>query len=328
MPGVRGVALGTSVPWRDAGRFQPYQFTVEGHTPTNSDDIPYARMRVVAPNFFAVLGVPLVAGRDFSDDDRRTADDSRERVAIVSQSVAQRMFPNGDALNRTFRWSDPVLNMSQQQPTRRIVGIVADLDDEHVVPSPAMTVYTPAFEFGGFAQRLFVHTAGDPDTLVPAVIKIVREMSPDQPVEGAATLEDVRADVLAPERLNAFVVAGFAGIALLIAVVGVAGVLAFSVSARIREFGVRLALGSTPRNLMGRVLRDGVTIVAIGIAAGVAGGYAFQKLAASYIGTLTAPGLQPLAGAAVVLIAAAVMASMMPAVRAARVDVLQALRNE
>jgi hypothetical protein len=325
---MHGVALGTTVPWRDVGRFQPYQFTVGGFTPATGEDNPYARMRVVAPNFFAVLGVPIVAGRDFSEDDRRTADDPRERVAIVSQSVAQRMFPNGDALNRTFRWSDPVLNMSQLQPTRRIVGVVADVDDEHVVPAPAMTVYTPAFEFGGFSQRLFVHTAGDPEALVPAVTKIVRDMSPEQPVERAMTLEDVRAEVLAPERLNAFVVSGFAGIALLIAVVGVAGVLAFSVAARIREFGVRLAMGSTPRHLMGRVLCDGATIVAIGIAAGVAGGFAFQRFAASYFGALALPGLQPLAGAAVVLVFAAVMASLMPAVRAARVDVLQALRNE
>ena len=108
----------------------------------------------------------------------------------------------------------------------------------------------------GVAGRLFVHAAGDPYALVPPVTRIIREMSADQPVERAATLEDVRAEVLAPERLNAFVFSGFAGIALLIAVVGVAGVLAFSVSARTREFGVRLAVGSTPRHLLARVLLE------------------------------------------------------------------------
>ncbi len=115
-------------------------------------------------------------------------------------------------------------------------------------------------------------------------------MSANQPVERAATLEDVRAEVLAPERLNAFVVSGFAGIALLIAVVGVAGVLAFSVSARTREFGVRLAIGSTPRHLLLKVLSEGAVIVAIGIVAGAAGGYAFATVAASYFENLRLPG--------------------------------------
>ena len=125
-------------------------------------------------------------------------------------------------------------------------------------------------------------------------------------MERAATLEDVRAEVLAPERLNAFVFSGFAGVALLIAVVGVAGVLAFSVSARTREFGVRLAIGSTPRHLLMRVLSEGALIVAIGIVAGAAGGYAFARVAASYLENVRLPGALPMLGAAAVLVGAAV----------------------
>jgi putative ABC transport system permease protein len=153
-------------------------------------------------------------------------------------------------------------------------------------------------------------------------------MSANQPAERAATLEDVRAEVLAPERINAVVVSGFAGIALLIAVVGVAGVLAFSVSARTREFGVRLAVGSTPRHLLVGVLSEGARIVAIGIVAGAAGGYAVSRVVASYLEQVRLPGLLPILGAAAVLVAAAVLASLMPAARASRVDVLQALRSE
>jgi ABC-type antimicrobial peptide transport system permease subunit len=177
-------------------------------------------------------------------------------------------------------------------------------------------------------QRLFVHASGDPSAVITAVRETIHEMSPEQPVERAATLEEVRAEVLAPERLNAFVLSGFAGVALLIAVVGVAGVLAFSVSARMREFGVRLAIGSTPRHLMGRVLRDGASIVVIGIAAGLVGAYAFSQVAAGYLEAVSLPGLGQLAGAAAILVAAAIIASLMPALRAARVDVLQALRSE
>ena len=118
-------------------------------------------------------------------------------------------------------------------------------------------------------------------------------MSADQPVERAATLEDVRAEVLAPERLNAFVLSGFAGVALLIAVVGVAGVLAFSVSARTREFGVRLAVGSSPRHLLVGVVLEGIVIVALGVLAGAIGGYAFASVAASYFGNARLPGALP-----------------------------------
>jgi ABC-type antimicrobial peptide transport system permease subunit len=138
----------------------------------------------------------------------------------------------------------------------------------------------------------------------------------------------VRAEVLSPERLNAFVFSGFAGIALLIAVVGVAGVLAFSVSARTREFGVRLAVGSAPRQLLAGVLSEGVLIAAIGITAGAAGGYALARVAAGLFGRVQLPGALPVMGAAAVLIAAAIVASLMPAARAARVDVMQALRSE
>ena len=128
--------------------------------------------------------------------------------------------------------------------------------------------------------------------------------------------------------MNAFVFSALGGIALLIAVVGVAGVLAFSVSARTREFGVRLAVGSTPRDLRAGVLWDGVRIAAIGIAAGAAGGYALVRVAEGFFGTVQLPGALPVIGAAAVLIGAAVVASLMPAARASRVDVLQALRSE
>ena len=173
-----------------------------------------------------------------------------------------------------------------------------------------------------------MHASGDPYALVPPVTRIIREMSANQPVERAATLEDVRAEVLAPERLNAFVVSGFAGIALLIAVVGVAGVLAFSVSARTREFGVRLAIGSTPRHLLLGVLSEGAVIVAIGIAAGAAGGYAFAGVAASYFENLRLPGALAARRRRRRARRRRRVASLMPAARASRVDVLQALRSE
>src|SRR6202047_3087783 len=144
-----------------------------------------------------------------------------------------------------------------------IIGVAADMDDENVVPGPTLTVYHPfEQEIGG--GRLFVHTHSDPYALVPAITRIIRDMSVDQPVERAATLEDVRAEVLTPDRLNALVFGGFAAVALAIAVIGVAGVLAFSVSARMREFGVRLAIGLEPRHLLTGVIGEGAVMAAAG----------------------------------------------------------------
>ena len=324
LPGVEGAAVGSFVPWRDAGSMGPgFLFSVEGYTPADGEENPRGRMRMVAPRFFDVLGVPLLAGRDFTDDDRR----GTEPVVIVSQSVAQRLFANGEAVNRHLTWTDPVFSIYGKPVPSRIVGIVADVDDESVVPEPAMTIYRPVWQMG-VAGRLFVRTAGDPYALVPAVTRIVREIATDQPVENAATLEDVRAEVLSPERVNAFVFSGFAGIALLIAVVGIAGVLAFSVSARTREFGVRLAVGSAPRHLLTMVVSEGAAIAAIGIVAGAAGGFALASVAAEFVADVQLPGALTVAGAAVVLVAAAIVASLMPAARASRVDVLQALRSE
>jgi putative ABC transport system permease protein len=325
LPGVERVAIGTTVPWRDAGNFGPgFQFSVEGYVREDGEEDPRGRFRSVSPGFFASLGVPIIAGRDFNEGDRRDS----EKVVIVSQSVAQRMFPNQDAVNRNLMWTDPVMQFIDVSPQpRRIVGVAADVDDENIVPGPAMSVYHPfGQEFGG--GRLFVHARTDPYALVGPITRIIRQMSAEQPVERAATLEDVRAEVLAPDRLNALVFGGFAIVALTIAVVGVAGVLAFSVSARTREFGIRLAIGSAPRDLLTRVLSEGALIAGVGIVVGGVAGIALVRLTASFIQQVKIPGLLPIGGAAVILVAAAVLASLMPAARASRVDVVQALRSE
>jgi predicted permease len=325
LPGVERVAIGTAVPWRDAGIFGPgFQFSVEGYAKVDGEEDPRARFRTVSPGFFAALGVPIIAGRDFDDSDRRDS----EPVVIVSQSVAQRMFDSADAVNRRFLWTDPVMEFIEVSTgPRRIVGIAADVDDENVVPGPAMTIYHPVEqEIGG--GRLFVHARTDPYALVPPITQIIRELAPDQPVERAATLEDVRAEVLAPERLNALVFGGFAAVALAIAVVGVAGVLAFSVSARTREFGIRLAIGSSPRSLLKGVMGEGAVIAGAGIAAGIAGGLLLAGVGSGYIPNFRVPGAAPILGAALILVAAALGASLVPAARAAKVDVIRALRSE
>jgi predicted permease len=326
LPSVDRVAFGTQVPWRDAGRFGPgFSFTADGHVKAPGEEDPRGQFRSISPGFFAALGVPVIAGRDFNDLDRRGS----EKVAIVSQSLAQRMFPNQDAVNRHVMWTDPVMKFIPiSAEPRRIVGVVADVDDENVAPGPAFTVYQPFGQEMIWVGRLFVHAHGDPYSLVTPVEHIIRGLSSDQPVEHPATLEDIRAEVLTPDRLNTIVFGGFAAVALAIAIVGVAGVLAFSVSGRTREFGIRLAVGGEPRQLVMSVMGQGAAIAFAGVVAGAGVGYLLAQLAGSYFQVLRMPGAVPLACSAGVLVAAALLASMMPAARAARVDVIQALRSE
>jgi hypothetical protein len=282
---------------------------------------------------FAALGVPIIAGRDFNALDDQN---NQEPVVIVSETLAKRMFPNQDAVNRHVYWTDPVLQFfpgtdlekSHLIAPHRIIGVTADIDDGHVVPEPTLSVYSPIDEGPMFGGRLFIHTGRNPYALVTPVTRVIRDMSADQPVEHAATLEDIRAEVLTPDRLNSLVFGVFAAVALAIAVVGVAGVLAFSVSARTREFGIRLALGSEPQRLLKGVIAEGAVMAAAGVLAGAAFGLVLARLAARYFLDVKMPGALPVAVSAFVLMTVALIASVLPAARAARVDVMQALRSE
>jgi len=326
LPGVHRVAVGSAVPWRDGGPLErsTFSFQAEGERRDAAGDDPRAKVRSVSPGYFGALGLTLRAGREFTADDGHDA----ERVVIVSESVAARLFPGRPAVNRRLMWTDPVMKfVGISTAPSRIVGVVPDVDDEHIAPGPAFTVYHP-FEQQVIGGRIFVHTRADPYALVPEITRIVRRLSEDQPIEHAATLTDVRAEVLAPERLNTVVFGGFAVVALAIAVIGVAGVLAFSVSARTREFAIQIAIGSHQGRILAGVVRTGATMAIAGIAAGLGGGYVVARIAVRYVEPMQMPGALPVAGAAAILLLAAVAASVVPAARAARVDVMHALRAE
>jgi len=331
LPGVSTTAFSTIAPWRDADSIGVgLQFSADGHV--HGKDDPRALWRTISPGYFAALGVPILDGRDFNDLD----DQNREPVAIVSETLARRMFPAGDAVGQHVYWTDPVLEFlpgtdaekARFKGPHRIIGVVADVDDLHVVPQPVTTIYGTFADSQMFGGHLFIHTNANPYALVAPVTKIIRQLSADEPVEHPATLADMRAKVLAPDRLSSLVFGVFAAVAMLIAVVGVAGVLAFSVSARTREFGIRLALGSQPENILRTVIAEGAAMAGAGLLAGAAFGFAAARLAGSYFSDVKMPGALPVVMSAFVLLGAAVVASMLPAARAARVDIIQALRSE
>jgi len=325
LPGVQGAATAMWAPWLDR-RYLSFtlQFAVEGRKVESGVDLR-ARFRFVSPGYFATLGIPLLEGRDFTEADSKDS----ELVTVVSKSVAQQLFPGQDALNRHIMWTDPLVKVAGISPkSRRIVGVLADVDDANILPQHNLTIYQPFTQGPLFGACLLVRSGKDPIALIPSITKTIRAAAATQPVEHASTLEDVRTEVLANNRVNAIVFGGFALLALAISVIGIGGVLAFSVSWRTREFAIRLAVGAQPLRILTNVLIDGAATAAVGIAAGGLVGWGLSRLAGNYVSELQLPGLIPLLGSAAVVVTSAVLASLVPAARAARVDTMQALRAE
>ena len=324
LPGVEHVSSGFVVPWRDEqGLNISFTFAADGARRADGQDYR-ARFRSVSPGFFDTFGVPLLAGRDFNDGDK----DGSERVVIISQSLANLLYPGQNAVNRKMRWTDGVMKfIGVSYEPRRIIAVVPDFDDENIIPQPAMTVYQPVDQ-EWISGRLFVRAHQDPYVLVPAITRAIHGMSSDQPVEKASTLGDVRAEVLTPDKLNAIVFGGFAAVALLISVVGVAGVLAFSVSSRTREFGIKMALGAQRHNILANVLVEGLVMAVIGVSAGAVLGFGLAVAAGKYITEIHQPGALAFVASAFTILVAAVIASAVPAARAANVNAVEALRAE
>ncbi len=303
LPGVNGAATAMWPPWLER-RFLSFtfQFAVEGRKSDSGRDDLRARFRFVSPGYFATLGIPLIEGRDFTDADTKQS----ELVAVVSKSVAQHLFPGQDALNRHIKWTDSLIKFADISPKPfRIVGVLADVDDADIIPQRNLTIYQPFVQGPLFGACLLVRVSKNPTALVPAITKTIRAAAATQPVEHASTLEDVRTEVLADNRVNAIVFGGFAILALAISVVGVAGVLAFSVSWRTREFAIRLAVGAQPRWILSGVLIEGATTAATGIVVGGLVGWGLSRLAGNYVSELQLPGPIPLLGSAAVVVASA-----------------------
>ncbi len=324
LPGVEHVSSGFVAPWRDdQGLNIAFTFAAQGARRNDGQDFR-AKFRSVSPGFFDTFGVPIVNGRDFNDGDK----EGSERVVIISQSLANLLYPGQNPLNRKLWWTDGVMKfIGISTEPRRIIAVVPDFDDENIIPTPAMTVYQP-IQQEGWNGRLFVRAHQDVYSLVPAISRTIHEMSADQPVEKASTLGDVRAEVLTPDKLNAIVFGGFAAVALLISVVGVAGVLAFSVSSRTREFGIRMALGAQRRKILANVLVEGLVMALIGVGVGVVLGFGLAEVAAKYVMEIRQPGALAFIASAFTILAAAVIAAAVPAARAANVNAVEALRAE
>ncbi len=317
-PGVVDATYATRAPFEPTNLFSP-TFRVEGGDESGTVS-PMGTQNSVSPTYFATVGVGIVQGRAFHASDRADSD----TVAIINQTMARDLFGNEDPINR--RIAQQEFN-GEWGSWLRVVGVAADTREYGLAQSGTHTVYRPAAQsFAG--ATIIVRTQGAVGPLARHVTEAVQSIDPDRPVDDIKMLEDLRAEDIAPQRLNATLFSAFAVLALLIAAVGVLGVLAFTVSQRTQEFGVRMALGAEQTQVLGMVLKEGVLMAA---AALLVGGLGAAFLSRFIVGLLFQ--VEPLDPATyltvgVVLAGVALFASYLPARRATRVDPMEALRSE
>jgi putative ABC transport system permease protein len=282
--------------------------------------IPLVVTRVITTDYFTTIGTRLIAGRTFQNTDIQTA----PPVVILSQTMARQYFKNNDPVGRHLSWKN--LNGTWSKPAE-VVGVVEDTRSDGITKDPMPTMYQPDTQTNA-VSTLLVRTAGPTDALAPRIVETIRALDPNRPVDHVATLEEIRDETIAPQRLNATLIGLFAMLALAIAMVGVAGVLAFSVSQRTNELGVRMALGAEPQAILRMILGEGAVMALIGL---VVGGLIAVPLSRMLNGLLF--GVQPadpttIITAAALLMTVALIAAWIPARRAMTVDPMTALRRD
>jgi putative ABC transport system permease protein len=288
---------------------------VEGQDPAGT--LPVAQGMGASEDYFAALGVPLRQGRFFTAADRGEASDA----AIVNDRFVERYLPDREPLGRR-------ISFNRGQTWRTIVGVVGSVRQAELEREPGPAYYVPFRQFPSFSSTLFVRTQTDPLRLADRIRAITGELSTDTAVGPIRTLEQIRGDALAPPRLTTTLLGAFAALALVIAVTGLAGVLAYAVSQRTREIGVRVALGAAPANILSMVLRQGLTSIALGLAVGVAGALGLARLVSRLLFGVAPTDPLCFVGSVLVLGAAGIIACLVPARQAVGIEPMRALRTE
>jgi predicted permease len=328
LPGVRSAALGSMIPLKETPHgvlagLSALEFEIEGQPTAPGAPPPRADFRIVSGGYFHTLGMTLVQGRTFQSTD--TPD--RAKVVVVNQALADHYFPDREVVGQRIGWRGDTLHlMGVSEEYRTIVGVVSDVKDYGVAEDVPYVAFNPVTEVP-LASSLFVRTA-QPDMVVQSILDLIRELDPQQPVVDVATLAQIRSESISPQRLNAALMGAFAFLALTVAAVGVAGVLAFGVSQRTHEFGVRAALGADRSLLMQVVLKEGALLALFGVAIGLAASFFFAGLISGLLHDVAPTDVGTLGLVALLLTLVALLASAVPAWRASEIDPVQALREE
>jgi predicted permease len=324
LPGVTAVGVGLNVPLRSKQVL--LEVKAEGRPVEPGVPTPMAEYRIATPEYFQAAGIPVLAGRGFEATDQGDAG----RVVILNQVLADRLFPNLDPIGRRVAWTGDVLRfIGVSDAWRTVVGVVGNTRDAGPDEPVPPAVYQPFAQNdmswfpGGFILR-----GPAAPSLGAQATRAIRELAPDQPITRVATLEQVREESLAPQRLNAFLVGALGALALVIAAVGIAGMLAFFVSQRTNEIGIRMSLGAAPGRVMGMVMGDGAWLLAIGVGLGLVASLLVAQLLQGLL--FGVPPRDPATYVVVSLTMAAVglVACAIPAFRAAKVDPMVAMRAE
>ena len=326
LPGVRSAAVGSMMPLKEApsgvwAAMAALEFEIEGQPTEPGAPPPRAGLRAVSPDYFRTLGMTLIRGRSFNAADEPDA----AKVVVVNQALADHYFPDREAVGQRIGWRSEMAQYIGED-YRMIVGVVSDAKDYGVAADVPHVVFNPVTQFT-IVSSLFVRTP-QPEMVVRSILSEIRELNPEQLIEDVATLAEIRTESISAQRLNATLVGVFAFLALSVAAVGVAGVLAFGVSQRTHEFGVRAALGADPSLLMRVVLKEGAQLALFGLAIGLAASLFLGQLISELLHDVAPTDLGTLGLVAFLLTLVALLASAVPAWRASEIDPVQALREE
>ena len=322
VPGVEDVAMGSAVPLRYSG-FE-LEVKTEGKDPVSGEVTPRAEYRTVTPEYFQVAGIPLLAGRAFESTDRR----GTEHVVVLNETLAKRLFPNEDPIGKRVAWTGDVLRfIPVSGDWRTVVGVVGDTRDQGPDEAAGPVLFQP-FAQEIFTGALLIRTQADPAMVAPEAGRVIRELDPEQPLANVLTLEQIRDNNVAPTRLNVFLIGTLGALALLIAVVGIGGVLAFSVSQRTSEIGIRMSLGADAGRVRRMVIAEGGSLLGVGLLIGVAVSLLASRAVSGLLFGVSPYDPVTIVGVAAVMIAVGTFAAWLPAERAARVQPGEAMRAD
>ena len=321
LPGVEVVGVGSNVPLRTTNIL--LEIKAQGRTFDNGPT-PSAEYRTADPGYFRASGIRLLQGREFNAADVKTG----LKVVIINKSLADRLFPGVDPINRQVAWTGDVLQFIgiPENEWRTVVGVVGDTKDGGLDAKPLPVTFLPLTQGAFPSAGLVIRSSVDPNGLSNAARAIVRSIAPDQPIKSVLSLEAVRDESIGPRRLNALLLGGFGLLALVIASIGIAAVLAFNVSTRTNEIGIRMALGAAPSRVTLMVLREGGLLVGLGLALGVAGSLALSRTIEGLLFGVASRDPVTLLAVAVMMTAIGLVACWLPAARASRIAPSEALR--
>jgi putative ABC transport system permease protein len=318
LPGVRAAGLSQMVPFGKGGDGNP--FTVEGPEPAPDETLPEAWWRSVTPGYFEAMGIPILNGRSFKDSDTQTT----PLVAIVDEKLARNFWPGEDPIGKRIR----IGRASWGNPLMTVVGVVTVVKHRNLDENSKYYIYMPASQEPQSTMYLVIRTANEPEAMVSAVRSQISALDPELPLFEIHTMEQAVDSSLAAKRWTNLLLAGFAVTALLLAAVGIYGVMSLNVSSRINEFGIRLALGAQSGDLIRLVLGQAAALVATGLAVGLLVTLWITPLLASLLYGVSETDPLTFALVSLALVIVALMACYIPARRATKVDPIIALRCE